>query len=127
MSVLSYLQFFDPSVDADNPSDEATIAVQIAQQRIDQEIYGGLYEQALALIAAHLLELRRRATAAAASGGSYGVGAPTSVRTGDLSISWAAPANPTDPKEEAAWYAQTEPGRQFLTVRAQILFTPRLV
>lgn len=125
MSVLSYLEFFDPSVDATNPAPDAVMAIRLASERISFEIFNTLYDQALARIAAHLLELRRRALLAASSGVS-GVGPATSVRTGDLAISWAAPASPSDPNSEAAWYTLTDHGREFLALRSQVVLIARL-
>lgn len=127
MSVLSYLKFFDPSADIDTPAPEVVIAVELAQQRIDQSVFGTLYEQALARIVAHLLELRRRSIANIASG-IAGVGPIASVGTGDLSISFGGGNSAsTDPSYDAAWYSLTDHGREFLALRAQIVFAPRLV
>jgi len=127
MSVLSYLEFFDSTVDAAAPAPEVVVALKLAGERIDLEVFGSLYEQALARIAAHLLELRRRALSAASSGAS-GVGPVTSVRTGDLAVSWAAPPTSSAPGDDPdrVWYSQTDHGREYLSIRDQIPFTPFL-
>lgn len=123
MDALAYLAFFDPSVDPDNPGTVVETAVALAQERISADVWGRLYGQGLARLAAHLLELRRREASALESGAS-GVGPATSIRTGDLSISWAGPTTSGSLNDDSNWYNLTNHGREFLSLRAQLVRTP---
>lgn len=87
-------------------------------------VWGVLFEQATAQLAAHLMTLRDRAQATAGDGsGMVPAGGVTSVRTGGLGLTFGAVGAATAGAGEAA--LRTTPyGLEFLRLRSLVLTTP---
>jgi hypothetical protein len=77
---------------------------------LDAETFGVRMDEACARLVAHELTLIRRA-----EGGVDAPGPTTSVKTGDLAASFAAPAS--TPSDGDAYYRTTRHGLAFLTIR----------
>lgn len=84
--------------------------IDIVSTSIDAETFGNRTSLACAYLAAHELALVARAQA-----GASGVGPVSSIRTGDLSVSYATPATPL--AADDAYYGQTSYGLAFLQIR----------
>lgn len=82
--------------------------------KVSADAFGTDTLEAVALRAAHRMELGARR--AAASAGARGVGAATSVRTGDLAITYALTLTASNSKVDAYW-AQTDHGLAYLALR----------
>lgn len=90
-------------------------------------IWGNFYPYAVAALAAHFLEIRARSLAAASDDGTTGAGAvdgaPLSVSTDRLSISYANTAASVAGKSGSqadAIYAATAGGKEYLRLRGRI-------
>ena len=115
MSSLDTLKILAPEfAELDDPTLEQ--AITLAVQRISAKAFGVLFEQAAALLAAHILS---RARGSASTGGL--VGPVTSISEGDLSISSQAIAGFTGAD---ASIASTPYGAQFLELRNTIPTSP---
>lgn len=90
------------------------LAVTAAGLRIDSATFGVRYTEAVARIAAHELTIAARAQAV--SVGSAGVGAVTSIGTGDLSIAFGGPQAASRATGDD-YYRQTHHGLAFLQIR----------
>lgn len=100
---------FASTVDADV---EALIAIEAP--KVSAEAFGTDTIEAVALRVAHRLELGARR--AAASAGARGVGSASSVKTGDLAITYALSAMSSTTNDEAYW-RQTDHGLSYLALR----------
>lgn len=95
-----------------------------AAQRLDARAFGGVYAQAVAYLAAHILTIARRGVAGGAGGGAGAgqgaSGAVTAVSTGDWSVSFAGGLNGSeggvDTLAEASLMT-TRFGKEFLALR----------
>ena len=90
------------------------LAVTSAALRVDSATFGARYTEALARIAAHDLTLAARAQAV--SVGSAGVGAVTSIGTGNLSIAFGGPQSASRAVGDD-YYRQTHHGLAYLQIR----------
>lgn len=124
LSIAAYLELFDASVDSGSLTTIETNAILAAQPRVSVEVFGSLYEQAVARVAAHILELRRRQAASLASGVST-AGPVTSVKTGDLAVSYGGLGGGAGGSGDERYFGQTEHGQEYLALRASCLITPR--
>jgi len=103
---------------ASEPTATKETFLEMAAQRMTPEVWGRLYEQAAAYLAAHLLKVRQRGEDFAASGGA-GAGGVSSVSTGDLSVSFEGAGDGAQTLNEEA-LSSTEYGQQYLHLRGQL-------
>lgn len=97
-------------------SDDAiNTALGKAAERMAPEQWGKLFEQGALYLAAHLVELSLRAQAFSGSGTS-GAGAVTSVREGDLSVSFGSAINAFASTGDAG-YATTPYGIEYVNLK----------
>ena len=90
-----------------------------AEARIDADVFGDLYDQALAYLTAHLLAVSSQAEAFAAGG----VGPVTSQTVGPLSRSFAAASGYVKTSSPSD-YSMTPYGQHFLTLLNMVLPGP---
>jgi len=105
---------------------DETLAVwlDLAAQRLDASVWGGVYGQAVAYLAAHLLTVARRGIAglpgSGAGAGQGGAGSVDSVSTGDWSVGFAGGLSGgegnTDLLAESS-YLTTRFGKEFVSLR----------
>lgn len=88
--------------------------ISLEAPKVSAEAFGVDTIEAVALRVAHRLELGARR--AAASAGARGVGAASSVKTGDLAITYAL-SLPTISGFSAAYFSQTDHGLAYLALR----------
>jgi hypothetical protein len=112
-SVLALFRALAPEFSATaDATVEALIDIRILS--INSTAFGARTSEAVALLVAH--ELTMQARAAASSTGALGVGALTSVRAGDLSLSYGAPSSVSLSHEDDA-LRQTHHGLAYLAIR----------
>lgn len=87
MPVIDTVKFIAPTQTASLTDDQINTAIELAAARISACIWGDLYSQGVAYLAAHLLALRERAS----SGGGGAVGPVTQEMAGRVQISYAVP------------------------------------
>ncbi len=99
--------------------DNATLEtfVELAAQRISQSVFGHVYAQAVAYLAAHLAVLSQRA-ALAAGAGVVGGGPIAGVTTGGLSVSFGAHSTTAASGLGDESLKTTAYGLEFLALRA---------
>lgn len=107
-----------------------TTLIELAVQEIGvvMDVWGELYGQAVAALTAHMLEVRARSAASAGAGGAgsgaTAAGAATSIKTGDLSISYSDLSGAIAGKAGAglgdAVLATTVGGQDYLRLRSRL-------
>lgn len=110
MTTLEVLDMIAPEL-AGLDTSRKNSAITLASQRLSPLVFGALYQQAAAYMAAHILTLADR-------GGSGGlVGAITSVKTGGLSVNSRGSA-------VASGLGSTHYGEEYLNISNRVLKTP---
>lgn len=109
MAISDPLAVIAPEYDAEVDRD---VALELASTLLSPSYYGTRHGLAVAYLAAHLLATRPSSSGAPAAGGS---GAPTSIRTGDLAVSFGGPAS-TLPSD--AELSESRFGRALIRLRA---------
>lgn len=113
MSALSVFRVLAPEFATTSDSDVNTMIAQVAT-RIDTTSFTGVVDAAQARLAAHEFTLIARA--AASSGGASGAGPVTSLRAGDLSVSFGTTAAALVSSGDD-YYRSTHHGLAYLQLR----------
>lgn len=88
MAVIDTVKFIAPTLTATRTDDEINTAIELAAGRMSVCIWGNLYSQGLAYLAAHILAIVARSSA---GGGGGAVGPVTQEMAGRVQISYAVP------------------------------------
>lgn len=99
---------------ASTSDDDVNALTSIEAPKVSADAFGVDTIEAVALRVAHRLDLTARR--AAASAGARGVGTVTSVKTGDLALTYGFTATTTDSNSDAYW-RQTGHGLAYLNLR----------
>lgn len=116
-TIDQYIAAIAPALAA---SGSSGVFVEMARERTNAEFYGVKYNQAVALMAAHVWFLMGAGNGGAGSGSAEAgsVGALTTKREGDLSVSYSSPAATLAMKDASdAELSQTRYGLQLLALR----------
>jgi hypothetical protein len=131
MTTLSLVRTYWPAYDGVSDAVVDTIIADVAAEigAVAAHEWGVLYGRGVAALTAHLLELRARSVAATGSANGPGTGSTAlssanSVKTGDLSVSYADGASLVAGKDSAglsdAIYASTIGGQEYLRLRGRL-------
>lgn len=99
---------------ASTSDDDVNALTSLEAPKVSSEAFGTDTVEAVALRVAHRLELAARRAAAGA--GARGVGSASSVKTGDLAVTYALSAAATASNTDAYW-RQTGHGLAYLALR----------
>lgn len=116
LTIDQYITAIAPALATDASKD---VFVEMAKERVDKAFYGLKYNQAVALMTAHIAFLLGAGTLGAGSGSaeSGSTGSVTSKREGDLSVSYGSGAVSTSGNVGDADLAQTRFGLMLIALR----------
>lgn len=126
MSSSAYFDAIAPHLKADIAADTF---LSMAAEQMSATVWGGLFGQGAAFLAAHMMTLRDRAVAAGGLGAGAaggGAGPVSSMSEGGLSVSWAGVASGSGSTEESE-LAATSYGARYLALQAKLVTTPVVV
>lgn len=124
-AVLAVFRVFAPEFAATS-DDDVNAVISLCLDRVSSTAFGSRTSEALARVTAHELTLQARA-ANAASGGVSGSGAVTSLKAGDVAVTFQGVNQALSLNHEDAYYSQTSHGQAYLQIRDSRAYTGPLI